>query len=901
MASHGAVVFDGTLGPSGVLEGPDYTIKSTAGTQVGQGLFHSFREFSLESGEQATFTGEASISHVLARVTGGQKSEINGTLRSDIPDADLFFVNPAGVVFGNDSAIQVDGSLYVATADYVELGSGGRFDAGKPERSVLVSEPPAAFGFLERQPAPIVFESALGGHELSVSDGHSLSVVAGDILVDRTSLIAPDGDLLVVGAGPNSRVPLAGVTDLADLEGGSDVDVGLLSRLSAGVAEGGNVTIQGRSLEVGDSALIEARSQDQDGEGKVVIQVAEHMRTRLASQILSVAEGAASGGGIRIQGRELDVDGEGIVSLIASSSATLSRGGDITLSAEAVTLQNGGLINSTALEAGDAGDVRIEATQLKILSGETATATGILANSEPSDKRIAGDSGDIEIRTKELTMIGAVDVTAGTFGSGEGGDVRIEADSILMDGRGLVGTAAGIASQANGGFFGGASGDVEVQTRTLEIKNGIGISTTSDGYASAGDVRVRAEEISLDGGGLVNVVSFLRGPEQTSFTGIDASTGNPEAVLDSLGSGGMIEIEAKNLRISNGAAVSSGTSTQGPGGAIRVTAESLTVAAGEDNIDDSAVETGFFSTSGLGPLRPSRGGVAGSIHLEANEIHLLPGSEVNTRTWTTGHGGDIRIMAERLDADGTLFLASGQLRSGTAGSVIIELGRGGGTLVNSRVLTQSLNGNAGGIEILSRGDLDLVSGTGVSSDAKGTGGDILLRALGGLSLSDGSVRAVAGVDGGNIALHALREIQFSGHVDVGSRAGNQGGQIVVGTPFFVVAPEFIGDVRVGRFDASADPRAGFGGDIRIGESILADLSQMNATGGVAGNVETNVQGLELTGSLAPLERFLLHLDDQLPERCEVTETEAVRGSFRVAGSSRIPEEPEDRSGSLLGR
>ena len=58
-----------------------------------------------------------------------------------------------------------------------------------------------------------------------------------------------------------------------------------------------------------------------------------------------------------------------------------------------------------------------------------------------------------------------------------------------------------------------------------------------------------------------------------------------------------------------------------------------------------------------------------------------------------------------------------------------------------------------------------------------------------------------------------------------------------------------------------------------------------------------VEGLAITGSLAPLERFLLRLDDQLPERCEVADTEAARESFQVAGLSRIPEEPEDRSGS----
>ena len=116
-------------------------------------MFHSFLRFDIPNGETATFdrshTGDAdtqAVQHVVARVSEANPSRIAGTLRSTYTDADVLLINPAGVTFDDKARIDVPASLRISTADYVKLGSDGRFDAADPSRDALSMAPPSAFG-----------------------------------------------------------------------------------------------------------------------------------------------------------------------------------------------------------------------------------------------------------------------------------------------------------------------------------------------------------------------------------------------------------------------------------------------------------------------------------------------------------------------------------------------------------------------------------------------------------------------------------------------------------------------------------------------------------------------------------------------------------------------------------
>ncbi len=118
------------------------------GTMRGPNLFHSFERFDVGTDDTASFIGPASVAHILSRVTGGQQSMIDGTLQSGIAGADLYLLNPSGVIFGPNAQLDLQGSFHVSTANVIRLRDGGLFVTHLSAESQLTVATPVAFGFL---------------------------------------------------------------------------------------------------------------------------------------------------------------------------------------------------------------------------------------------------------------------------------------------------------------------------------------------------------------------------------------------------------------------------------------------------------------------------------------------------------------------------------------------------------------------------------------------------------------------------------------------------------------------------------------------------------------------------------------------------------------------------------
>lgn len=90
---------------------------------MGSNLFHSFGSFNLNAAESATFTDPTGIENVLTRVTGGSASNIDGLISTRFENAspNLFFLNPAGIIFGPNAKLAAQGSFHASTADYLRL------------------------------------------------------------------------------------------------------------------------------------------------------------------------------------------------------------------------------------------------------------------------------------------------------------------------------------------------------------------------------------------------------------------------------------------------------------------------------------------------------------------------------------------------------------------------------------------------------------------------------------------------------------------------------------------------------------------------------------------------------------------------------------------------------------
>ncbi|MBE9562405.1 MAG: filamentous hemagglutinin N-terminal domain-containing protein [Proteobacteria bacterium] len=137
-STNAEIITDGTLGQQINLSGLNFQITSDLGQRHGGNLFHSFQDFNLNSSETATFSGSNSINNIISRVTGGNPSNIDGLIKSTIPNADFYFLNPYGIMFSSNAKLDVQGSFHASTADYLRLGNEGPVEFS-PVQLVIVN------------------------------------------------------------------------------------------------------------------------------------------------------------------------------------------------------------------------------------------------------------------------------------------------------------------------------------------------------------------------------------------------------------------------------------------------------------------------------------------------------------------------------------------------------------------------------------------------------------------------------------------------------------------------------------------------------------------------------------------------------------------------------------------
>src|SRR2546428_3915391 len=224
------------------INGTEYRITGGArpGGNAGTNLFHSFGSFTLGAPDTANFFNDTGLatSNILSRVTGtNNPSYIFGTIQTTgFGNANLYLINPAGLVFGPNATLDIGrslgtpGSFHVSTADYIRFNDPSQLDMNKPrfyadptKSSILTSFSPDAFGFLNPNPAAI----AIQGSTLQVGERQTISVVGGNrtfmtdagdtvppgVTMTRDSLIAPSGQINVASVVSTGEVLFPGLQD----------------------------------------------------------------------------------------------------------------------------------------------------------------------------------------------------------------------------------------------------------------------------------------------------------------------------------------------------------------------------------------------------------------------------------------------------------------------------------------------------------------------------------------------------------------------------------------------------------------------------------------------------------------------------------------------------------------
>jgi filamentous hemagglutinin family protein len=460
ITAYAEVVLDGTLGRSGALSGPDYLIGADLGQQHGDNLFHSFQSFnlqSLKSLESATFSGPDSVHNIISRVTGGNPSHINGILRSTIPNADMYFLNPAGVIFGPNARLDMPASLYVSTADYLKLEDGGRFDVAQPVNSLLTVAPPSAFGFLD---APIGKIDVNGSwlwmsKDNKLTFGNTLALVGGDINIKEEALLF-NGNVFKKSG---SLVSVDGHIHLVSVASQGEASINPTSLSDNAFAKFGTISITD-STEAKATNIIGAGNIHVSGSGggEIFIRAGELLLNN--GYVFSDTFGNQHGQGITVQlTDELKLENDSRITTQTCDEMTcqnpigqtIGNAGDIDISVGQIRLTDGSQIQSSTQTYGNAGSVTVSAENLYIAGSQTLANGKIVNSGILSNTLSSGLGGQIQITAADLVLDNGGEIRADTRGLGDAGDVSISANRLTLFSGAQVDTSAGRQySQAQG-------------------------------------------------------------------------------------------------------------------------------------------------------------------------------------------------------------------------------------------------------------------------------------------------------------------------------------------------------------------------------------------------------------------------------------------------------------------
>ena len=675
------IVLDGTLGSSGPLSGPDYQILAELGQQAGNNLFHSFFSFNLASGESATFTASDSIANIVGRVTGGDPSVIHGTIEVS-GTADLWLINPDGFLFGEGAQLELSGSFYTSTADALQFSDGGSFNARQPQDTVLSSDSPSAFGFLDGAHGSITVNST----NLSVPPGETLALIGNDIIVDNATLSAPGGVLYTISTASAGLVDLT-ADGLNSLANDGDIVITNNSQLSASSDSAGEIFIIGGQIEMNDSGII---NRTVDGDSGDINVRADTLSLRASSSIATDSVTTGRAGDIKITTNNLDISGGGGINSFAFNQG--DSGNIEVIAYQDITLRDRGLIASISRSDGNAGDVRIEASRISIDGEVTENNSDGILDQLTGIGSLAfgrnGNAGQVNVNaTDSIGLIngGLISSSTLTFGSGSASDVSVTTGELIIDGfsnaefPGLLRLQSNITSNVLPGSTGnGNGGNVTVEANTITVSNSGAIASDTFGLGDAGLVTVTADRISIitdlafedpvatgisssthDAGNAGNVLVnageiLIRGGPTLGLTGI-GSIGFP----GSTGSAGKTEVIADRIEINDGGAISGGTSGSGNADEVVVQADEIIISGQSAfricNVCDddfefmpSLIGSPAFSSDIFSGFEVGEGG---SVTVTADTIRISDGGMITARSLSDEDAGDILINASHLQLD----------------------------------------------------------------------------------------------------------------------------------------------------------------------------------------------------------------------------------------------------------
>jgi filamentous hemagglutinin family protein len=709
--AHAQIVTDGSLGAASTLSGPNFSIPATLGRQAGANLFHSFAAFNVPTGGSAIFSGPASVGNVLARVTGGNASNINGRLGTSIAGANLFLINPSGILFGSGATLDLTGSFHATTANYIRMSDGTRFEAVAVDPGVLSVAAPQAFGFLGPTPAPITITSSV----LNGAFGRDVSYVGGNVTISGSAarVRGRGGDLRIAsasGAGEfaldTSLTPTPGMTQgTITVSGGAQLNAESVTSpaLAPGriVIRGGQIAIAGASITSVNSQAADARPieitstgvsdgtingagfvargativsrSNAGGRGADVVINAPAMQFDQFTRVQTIAGSTGRGGDLRFTAAGtltvLAQQADPNFTAITSFALAGGRGGDVTLRGDRVVV-DAGIVQVDGRGAGAGGAITLDAGEVSVVNG------GFIFNYMRNTSSGAG--GNVLLNASRRIDLSGSDwggnvstVLADTWGSGRGGNVTFSAPEIAIGAGAEYGTRA-VSS--------GRGGNLSLNGQQIVLTDALGYAY-SYSTGAAGDITVTGPRITFAGGGIISV-AYDRG------------------------NAGAIRLTGDTIRLQPGILnrdvniESSNSQSTGDGGNVEIRATT------SFTIDTTADRRSFARVAAV----TQGGGRGGSILIDAPSV-LLDGGALFSRTrWGTGQQGQILVRADslRMAHDGRIISTTEGPRDGS----LIDISARSIVMQDGAVIVASADRDLSGFSPTTTGSAGRISITG---------------------------------------------------------------------------------------------------------------------------------------------------------------------------------------------
>ncbi|MBD2100351.1 filamentous hemagglutinin N-terminal domain-containing protein [Leptolyngbya sp. FACHB-261] len=616
------------------------------GARQGGNLFHSFRQFSVPTGGSAYFNNAPSITTIFTRVTGGLISNIDGLIRAN-GAANLFLLNPNGILFGPNARLNIGGSFVATTANSISFADNFQYSATNPQRTPLLTVSVPSGLQMGANPGPIVVQG--NGYDLSVTvpifsplirggsgaglqvpAAQTLALIGGDIAIDGGTLTAEQGRI-ELGSVRDGQVNLSSTTSgfAFDYQGSQRFgDIRLSQQALADASGGGLIQVQGNNVSLTDGSILLIQNQGTQAGGSVRVNAARSLE---------------------VSGSNADVEFRGL----ESETVGVGRGADITVSTQQLIVQNGAAAFARSHSSGDAGNITVNASDSVQLTGTSPTNPSV-SSAISTIAFSSGDAGDVIVSTQEITVLDGGVIASPTFGVGRSGDITVNVlDSIRLIGQGNVSNPSTLAATTNSP---GDAGQITVNTAKLVIQDGGSLSTSTLGTGRAGNITVNAREsVEISGRPLTpGAPSAVRSAAAIAPEALRQAFGLPDRPS---GSSGSLTINTPRLSISNGANATVSNEGTGSAGTLRVNADSIVIDCG------SAITAATASGEG------------GNLDLNVKDVLLLrSNSQITTSAGGTGNGGNMRIDAGSIVAVPT---ENSDIRANSVSA------RGGSVLINT--------------------------------------------------------------------------------------------------------------------------------------------------------------------------------------------------------------------------